>query len=153
MIAKLPVSTFQVINIAQLPLSTLQVIISLQIAQHISSCSQIQPNQMGTQKVNVALIIKNPSNDEEFLLRKQTRPPKFNDPEYDSYQDSDLWDLPSQQLSPLDSSSRWSQIQIEAEDSSLLELLNGFDFDSAVYQVSAALQCSIMFFFVALFIL
>ncbi|KAL7090974.1 hypothetical protein ACP275_12G076500 [Erythranthe tilingii] len=91
---------------------------------------------MGTQKVKLAVIIKNPSNDVEFLLIKQTPPPKFNDPEYDSYQDSDLWDLPSQQLSLLDSPlTSSSLVQIEADDDSSLELLNQFDFDSAVNQV------------------
>ncbi|OIW12922.1 hypothetical protein TanjilG_15842 [Lupinus angustifolius] len=54
---------------------------------------------MATHKL--ALIIENPSNQTEFLLVKQTRPPKFDDAEYDSYVDSDLWDLPSVQLNPL----------------------------------------------------
>ncbi|GFP85370.1 hypothetical protein PHJA_000680700 [Phtheirospermum japonicum] len=90
---------------------------------------------MGTQKVNLAVIIKNPSNDDEFVLIKQNPPPKFNDPEYDSYQDSDLWDLPSVQLSPLDSPLSSNQVKIEAEENYLLELLNQFDFDSAVNQV------------------
>jgi len=49
----------------------------------------------------LALIIQNPSNDDEFLLVKQSRPPKFHDEEYDSFVDSDLWDLPSAQLNPL----------------------------------------------------
>lgn len=44
---------------------------------------------------NLAVILKNPSNDAEFLLLKQTPPPKFNEDQYDSYVDSDLWDLPS----------------------------------------------------------
>ncbi|PIN14994.1 Glyoxylase [Handroanthus impetiginosus] len=90
---------------------------------------------MGTEKVNLAVIIKNPSNDAEFLLIKQAPPPKFNDPEYDSFQDSDLWDLPSAQLSPLGSSLSSSQVQIEANDNSLLEFLNQFDLDSAINQV------------------
>ncbi|KAK7343416.1 hypothetical protein VNO77_12134 [Canavalia gladiata] len=49
----------------------------------------------------LAVIIENPSNDGEFLLVKQSRPPKFHDEEYDSFVDSDLWDLPSAQLNPL----------------------------------------------------
>nr|KYP75143.1 Beta-lactamase-like protein 2 [Cajanus cajan] len=49
----------------------------------------------------LALLIQNPSNDDEFLLVKQSRPPKFNDEEYDSFVDSDLWDLPSALLNPL----------------------------------------------------
>ncbi|TYI36940.1 hypothetical protein ES332_A03G176900v1 [Gossypium tomentosum] len=44
---------------------------------------------------NLAVILKNPSNDAEFLLLKQTPPPKFSEDQYDSYVDSDLWDLPS----------------------------------------------------------
>ncbi|KAL3830883.1 hypothetical protein ACJIZ3_019685 [Penstemon smallii] len=91
---------------------------------------------MATQKVNLALIINNPSNDAEFLLTKQNPPPKFNDPEYDSYQDSGLWDLPSAQLSILESPlDNTSQVQIEAEDNSLLQFLNGFDLHSALDKV------------------
>ncbi|KAK6134103.1 hypothetical protein DH2020_032161 [Rehmannia glutinosa] len=90
---------------------------------------------MGTQKVKLAVIIKNPSNDDEFLLTKQNPPPKFNDPEYDSHQDSVLWDLPSVQLSLLDGPLSSCQVKIEAEDNSLLELLNQFDLDSAVNQI------------------
>ncbi|KAL6573722.1 hypothetical protein OROHE_002181 [Orobanche hederae] len=90
---------------------------------------------MGTQKLNLAVIIKNPSNDDEFLITKQNPPPKFNDPDYDSYPDSDLWDLPSVQLSPLDIPLSSNQVQIEAEDNSLLELLKKHDLDSAVNQV------------------
>ncbi|KAL2509675.1 Metallo-hydrolase/oxidoreductase superfamily protein [Forsythia ovata] len=92
---------------------------------------------MGTHKVNLAVIIKNTSNDEEFLLIKQTPPPKFDDPEYDSYQDSDLWDLPSTQLTPLGSPLS-QQISVEAGDSSLLEkldFLNQFDLKLALDQV------------------
>ncbi|TYH25607.1 hypothetical protein ES288_A03G182700v1 [Gossypium darwinii] len=44
---------------------------------------------------NLAVILKNPSNDAEFLLLKQTPRPKFSEDQYDSYVDSDLWDLPS----------------------------------------------------------
>ncbi|CAI9761966.1 unnamed protein product [Fraxinus pennsylvanica] len=91
---------------------------------------------MGTHRVNLAVIIKNPSNDEEFLLIKQTPPPKLNDPEYDSYQDSDLWDLPLTLLTPLDSPLS-QHISVGAEDSSLLEnfgLLNQFDLKLALDQ-------------------
>ncbi|XVE92596.1 hypothetical protein REPUB_Repub01dG0112100 [Reevesia pubescens] len=48
--------------------------------------------------LNLAVILKNPVNDAEFLLLKQTPPPKFGEDEYDSYVDSDLWDLPSSPL-------------------------------------------------------
>ena len=51
---------------------------------------------------NLALILKSPQKDAEFLLVKQTRPPKFDDEEYDSYVDSDLWDLPWTQLNLLE---------------------------------------------------
>ncbi|XP_068489978.1 uncharacterized protein [Phaseolus vulgaris] len=49
----------------------------------------------------LALVIQSSSKDDEFLLLKQSRPPKFHDEEYDSFVDSDLWDLPSAQLNPL----------------------------------------------------
>ncbi|KAL6529215.1 hypothetical protein OROGR_014838 [Orobanche gracilis] len=90
---------------------------------------------MGTQKLNLAVIIKNPSDDDEFLITKQNPPPKFNDLDYDSYPDSDLWDLPSVQLSPPDIPLSSNQVQIEADDNSLLELLKKHDLDSAVDQV------------------
>lgn len=99
---------------------------------------------MGTQRVNLAVIIKNPLNDAEFLLTKQTLPPKFNDPEDDLYQDSDLWDLPAAQLSLLDRSLTSSQAQFEIEGNSLAELLNQFDVDSAVHQVVIASYCSLV---------
>ncbi|XP_057765796.1 uncharacterized protein LOC130986411 isoform X2 [Salvia miltiorrhiza] len=83
------------------------------------------------QSVNLAVIIKNPLHNAQFLLTKQTLPPKFNDTEYDSYQDSDLWDLPSAQLSLLDRSLTPSQAQFQVEDNSLAELLHQFDVGSA----------------------
>ncbi|XP_073146681.1 uncharacterized protein [Henckelia pumila] len=90
---------------------------------------------MGTEQVNVAAIIKNLSNDAEFLLVKQDPPPKFNDPDYDSYQDSDLWDLPSVQLKfILAKQSRRVQIEV-VESSRNLGLWNQFDFDSALDQI------------------
>lgn len=97
---------------------------------------------MGTQRLNLAAIIKNPLNDAQFLLAKQTLPPKFNDPEYDSYQDSDLWDLPSAQLSLADRSLTATQAPFEVEDNSLAELLSQFDVDCAVDQVAIASSCS-----------
>ncbi|KAL1553597.1 hypothetical protein AAHA92_14253 [Salvia divinorum] len=89
---------------------------------------------MGTQRLTLAVIIKNPLNDAEFILTKQTLPPKFHDSEYDSYQDSDLWDLPSAQLSLVDRSLTASQPQFEVEDNSSAEFLNQFDVASAVDQ-------------------
>ncbi|GAB2297018.1 hypothetical protein Dimus_031122 [Dionaea muscipula] len=53
----------------------------------------------------LAVIIKNPKNGDEFLVSQQARPPKFGDEEYDSYLDSDLWDLPSAHLNPVEGDS------------------------------------------------
>lgn len=90
---------------------------------------------MATVNPKLALIIKNQSNDNEFLLIKQTPPPKFNDSEYDSYVDSDLWDLPSTQLTPL-LSSQFSQsdIPMKAHEFSSSDKLNlsRFDLNSAL---------------------
>ncbi|PKI45855.1 hypothetical protein CRG98_033753 [Punica granatum] len=51
----------------------------------------------------LGVIFRNPSNDAEFLLYRQPRPPKFEEGEdYDLYSDSDLWDLPSTaELNPI----------------------------------------------------
>lgn len=61
----------------------------------------------------LAVIIRNPSNEDEFLVAKQIRPPKFDIEEYDSYIDSDLWDIPSVQLSILHAE---SEIQVEGAE-------------------------------------
>ncbi|KAI5677540.1 hypothetical protein M9H77_08490 [Catharanthus roseus] len=90
---------------------------------------------MATTDHHLALIIKNPSNDKEFLLLKQTPPPKFNDPEYDSYVDSDLWDLPSTQLSRLlEPQLSHSQVPIPSNEFSCSDKFNlsHFDFSSAL---------------------
>ncbi|XP_054809097.1 uncharacterized protein LOC129311108 isoform X2 [Prosopis cineraria] len=88
---------------------------------------------MAIQKL--ALILKNPQNDEEFLLVKQSRPPKFDHQEYDSYVDSDLWDLPSAQLNPLQGESG-SQSVVDFADSRSEEIdLKEFDFRSALNQI------------------
>ncbi|KAG9139238.1 hypothetical protein Leryth_011246 [Lithospermum erythrorhizon] len=55
---------------------------------------------MATHNINLAVIIKNVSDQNNILLLKLTPPPKFNHPEYDSFQDSDLWDLLSTPLTP-----------------------------------------------------
>ncbi|XP_074295617.1 uncharacterized protein LOC141623398 isoform X2 [Silene latifolia] len=85
----------------------------------------------------LALIINNPVNNDEFLLLKQSPPPKFGIEEYDSYVDSDLFDLPSTQLSLFQ-----GQSQFELDDAELcshkLDLRN-FDFISALNQVSEEL--------------
>ncbi|PKI77839.1 hypothetical protein CRG98_001803 [Punica granatum] len=51
----------------------------------------------------LGVIFRNPSNDAEFLLYRQPRPPKFGEGgDYDLYSDSDLWDLPSTtELNPI----------------------------------------------------
>lgn len=88
---------------------------------------------MATHKL--ALIIQNPSNENEFLLVKQSRPPKFNDEEYDSFLDSDLWDLPSVQLNPLQLQSEPS-VEVEISESHSEEFDFGdFDIRSALNEV------------------
>lgn len=88
---------------------------------------------MATHKL--ALILKNPRNDEHFVLVKQSRPPKFEHEEYDSLVDSDLWDLPSAQLNPLRGESE-SQVVVEAAESELGEIdLKDFDIPSAINEV------------------
>ena len=84
----------------------------------------------------LAVILKNPSNDDEFLLVKQLRPPKFNHEEYDSYIDSDLWDLPSAQLNPPQAESE-PPVVVEVVESHLDEIdLGKFDIHSALNEVS-----------------
>lgn len=84
---------------------------------------------------NLAVIIINPSNEQQFLLIRQTRPPKFNDQEYDSFLDSDLWDLPSTQLVPLAGDTQ-SQVVVDGEESCSQKVnLNEFDLGLALDQV------------------
>lgn len=88
---------------------------------------------MATHKL--ALIISNPSDDSEFLLVKQTPPPKFGDEEYDAYVDSDLWDLPSTVLTSLEGESQ-TRIVVEGEESCREKLdLRKFDLGLALNQV------------------
>ncbi|XP_073223643.1 uncharacterized protein [Cicer arietinum] len=83
----------------------------------------------------LALIIENPSNHNEFLLAKQSRPPKFNDEEYDSFVDSDLWDLPSVHLNPLQPDSEPTvEVNISASLSEEFNF-NEFDIRSALDKV------------------
>ncbi|KAL1295921.1 uncharacterized protein LOC107618147 isoform X1 [Arachis ipaensis] len=83
----------------------------------------------------LALIIENPSNHHEFLLVKQPRPPKFHDQEYDSFVDSDLWDLPSALLNPLQPGSE-PPVAVEVAGSHSEELnLGQFDIRSALNEV------------------
>nr|GEU72437.1 metallo-hydrolase/oxidoreductase superfamily protein [Tanacetum cinerariifolium] len=68
---------------------------------------------------------------------KQTPPPKFNDHEYDSYADSDLWDLPSAKLTSLSPESDLStRVLIQGQDTCSSKVdLTKFDFRSALNEV------------------
>ncbi|CAN8313290.1 unnamed protein product [Cochlearia groenlandica] len=48
--------------------------------------------------LNLAVIINSPRDDGDFLLEKLKHPPGHSDEAYDSFVDSDLWDLPSTDL-------------------------------------------------------
>ncbi|PON59016.1 Metallo-beta-lactamase [Trema orientale] len=84
---------------------------------------------------NLAVILRNPLNDAEFLLVKQTRPPKFGEEEYDSFVDSDLWDLPRTQLNLLEGEPE-SRIDVSGAESwsEKIELRN-FDVNSALNRI------------------
>ncbi|KAL9229242.1 hypothetical protein vseg_004728 [Gypsophila vaccaria] len=85
----------------------------------------------------VALIIRNPSNDDQFLVTKQSPPPEFGILEYDSYIDSHLFDLPSAQLQLLDAE---SQFQLDDAELCAHSLdLTKFDLLLALNQVSEQL--------------
>lgn len=81
---------------------------------------------------NLALILKNPLDDSEFLLLKQTPPPKFNEEEYDSYVDSDLWDLPFTKLNHIEGEISEPTISIQGSEKINL---SKFDIESALTQV------------------
>eukprot|EP00258_Populus_trichocarpa_P050222 XP_024466241.1 uncharacterized protein LOC7466887 isoform X2 [Populus trichocarpa] len=81
---------------------------------------------------NLALILGNPLNDDEFLLAKQTPPPKFGIEEYDSFVDSDLWDLPSKKLDLVEGELEPGGFVIEGLERTSLRK---FDFDSAINKV------------------
>ncbi|XVE75216.1 hypothetical protein DITRI_Ditri12bG0077800 [Diplodiscus trichospermus] len=83
----------------------------------------------------LAVILKNPLNDAQFLLLKQTPPPKFGLDEYDSYVDSDLWDLPSTLLNLQDNHSN-SGIFIQGVQSFSQNIdLTKFDVESGLKRV------------------
>ncbi|KAF7847216.1 hypothetical protein BT93_L3186 [Corymbia citriodora subsp. variegata] len=87
---------------------------------------------------NLAVILRSSSGDPRFLLARQRRPPEFSDEEYDSYVDSDLWDLPSAPLSPL-AGPRPGEVRVRVEDAAAAPCsekvdLGRFDVDSAVVQ-------------------
>lgn len=84
---------------------------------------------------NLAVILKNPQNDDDFLLVKQTRPPVFGDDEYDSYVDSDLWDLPWTQLKLLEGKPESPVVVEGAERCSEKIDLGKFDIGFALHQV------------------
>ncbi|KAD1124712.1 hypothetical protein E3N88_43262 [Mikania micrantha] len=87
---------------------------------------------MATYKL--AAIFRNPTNYDEFLLVKQNPPPKYDDQEYDSYVDSDLWDLPSAKLSSLSNAS--TQVVLKGADACSQKLnLCKFDLNSALAEV------------------
>ncbi|CAA0241548.1 unnamed protein product [Arabidopsis thaliana] len=82
--------------------------------------------------LKLALIIKSPRDDVEFLLEKQKQPAKFGDEAYDSFVDSDLWDLPSTDLQALEDGVR-SGFSISILDSCSEEVdLMNFDFESTL---------------------
>lgn len=84
---------------------------------------------------NLAVILQNPANDAEFLLLKQTPPPKFGEEEYDSYVDSDLWDLPSTRLNLLEGETE-PGFFIEGANSCLEKInLRKFDVELSLNQV------------------
>lgn len=94
---------------------------------------------------NLCLILKNPQNDTEFLLLKQARPPKFGDDEYDSYVDSDLWDLPSTQLNLLQGDSQ-PRIAVEGSETLWEKIdLRKFDVDPALDKVLENFTASLFF--------
>ncbi|KAI7739987.1 hypothetical protein M8C21_004402, partial [Ambrosia artemisiifolia] len=75
---------------------------------------------------------------DEYLLVKQTPPPKYNDQEYDSYVDSQLWDLPSAILPSISSQESYSstQLVLKGEDTCPHTLdLRKFDLHSALDEV------------------
>lgn len=89
----------------------------------------------------LAVIIKSSSNNDEILLVRQTRPPKFDDEEYDSYLDSDLWDLPSAPLSSFEGEFK-SSIVVEGLESCLNQHnLSEFDLNLALNQIFG--QCGL----------
>lgn len=81
---------------------------------------------------NLALILGNPLNNAEFLLAKQTPPPKFGIEEYDSFVDSGLWDLPSKKLDLVEGELEPGSFVIEGLERTSLR---NFDFDSAINKV------------------
>lgn len=89
-------------------------------------------------------IIKHPSNEDEFLLVKEAPPPKLGEEEYDSYVDSDLWDLPSAQLNLLDGESPCG-VAVEGAESVTEKIdLTKFDLNLALNQVALTAQFNLL---------
>ncbi|KAG7592991.1 Metallo-beta-lactamase [Arabidopsis thaliana x Arabidopsis arenosa] len=89
--------------------------------------------------LKLALIIKSPRDDVKFLLEKQKQPAKFGDEDYDSFVDSDLWDLPSTDLLALEDGVRSGfTITILESCSEEVDLMN-FDFESTLILLLANL--------------
>ncbi|ESQ34218.1 hypothetical protein EUTSA_v10007371mg [Eutrema salsugineum] len=89
--------------------------------------------------LNLALVIKNPRDDAEFLLEKQNRPVEFGDEAYDSFVDSDLWDLPSTVLPILEGGIR-SGFAVSLVESCSEEFdLKNFDVESTLNRLLASL--------------
>ncbi|KAH0878566.1 hypothetical protein HID58_065960, partial [Brassica napus] len=86
------------------------------------------PRKMGN--LNLAVIIKNPGDSAQFLLEKQKHPAKFGDEAYDSYVDSNLWDLPSADLPTLEDGTRSSFSLSIAESCSEEIDLKNFDLET-----------------------
>uniref|UniRef100_A0A1J3CNB3 Beta-lactamase-like protein 2 n=1 Tax=Noccaea caerulescens TaxID=107243 RepID=A0A1J3CNB3_NOCCA len=89
--------------------------------------------------LKLAVVIESPSDDAEFLLEKQKRPAKFGDEDYDSFVDSDLWDLPSTDLPVLESGIR-SGFDVSLAESCSEEVdLKDFDVESTLNRLLANL--------------
>lgn len=89
--------------------------------------------------LNLAVIIKNPRDDSDFLLQKQIPPAKFGDEAYDSHVDSDLWDLPSADLSIFEGGIRSGIAVSIAESCSEHVDLKNLDVESTLNRVSSPL--------------
>ncbi|CAI0454573.1 unnamed protein product [Linum tenue] len=84
----------------------------------------------------LALILKSDASDNsEFILVRQTPPPKFNDEEYDSLLDSDLWDLPSTKLNRLEAVLEHGAVIEGLQSFSETIDFRNFDLDAAIDRV------------------
>lgn len=86
-------------------------------------------------RYRLVALIRNPS-DEDFLVVRQPPPSLLPEEEYRGFVDSELWDLPSAPLNPLEGDRR-SHTVIEGSSSLSNELdLSKFDVDSSLEQVN-----------------